>query len=290
MNGQRRTWAHENEIRAWHDTHYAHTSPETKRSAWQHFANLQDPYNTGNFMTGWVQMIGGDEYGNLLIEEINERPAPQRITATTPKTSYPYRRDRAWLMNQSQWVRTALKYDGTNICQYSYRDAGGNRFTTFKLRTRPFVPAHFRVMLDRSLRKYPGVAGLSLEPGEAMVYELYGRQNPMLIAYREEIELTALFRRNPDTGDIDPADPEGPASHAWNAPCRQQIRPNSGRTPGRNTRGGRRSTAPGCARPRSAGKRHSKGMRARCSTSASRRGEDQGRDLHPADKAQAAGD
>ena len=68
MNGQRRTWAHENEIRAWHDTHYAHTSPETKRSAWQHFANLQDPYNTGNFMTGWVQMIGGDEYGNLVIE------------------------------------------------------------------------------------------------------------------------------------------------------------------------------------------------------------------------------
>ena len=211
MNGQRRTWAHENEIKAWHDTHYAHTSPETKRSAWQRFANLQDPYNTGNFITGWVQMIGGDEYGNLLIEEINERPAPQRITATTPKTSYPYRRDRAWLMNQSQWVRTALKYDGTNICQYSYRDAGGNRFTTFKLRTRPFVPAHFRVMLDRSLGKYPGVAGLSLEPGEAMVYELYGRQNPMLIAYREEIELTALFRRNPDTGDIDPADPEDPA-------------------------------------------------------------------------------
>ena len=211
MDGQRRTWAHENEIRAWHDTHYAHTSPETKRSAWQRFANLQDPYNTGNFMTGWVQMIGGDEYGNLLIEEINERPSLQRITATTPKTSYPYRRDRAWLMNQSQWVRTALKYDGTNICQYSYQDADGNRFTTFKLRTRPFVPAHFRVMLDRSLRKYPGVAGISMEPGEAMVYELYGRQNPMLITYREEIELTALFRRNPDTGDIDPADPEDPA-------------------------------------------------------------------------------
>ena len=128
MNGQQRTWVHENEIRAWHDTHYAHTSPRRNARPWQHFANLQDPYNTGNFMTGWVQMIGGDEYGNLLIEEINERPAPQRITATTPKTSYPYRRDRAWLMNQSQWVRAALKYDGTNICQYSYRDADGNRF------------------------------------------------------------------------------------------------------------------------------------------------------------------
>ena len=156
MNGRQRTRVHENEIRAWHDTHYAHTSPETKRSAWQRFTNLQDPYNTGKFMTGWVQMIGGDEYGNLVIEEVNERPALQRISATTPKTSYPYRRDRAWLMNESQWVRTSLKYDGTNICQYSYQDADGNKFTTFKLRTRPFVPAQFRVMLDRTLRKYPG--------------------------------------------------------------------------------------------------------------------------------------
>ena len=224
-------------------------------------------------MTGWVQMIGGDEYGNLLIEEINERPAPQRITATTPKTSYPYRRDRAWLMNQSERVRTALKYDGTNICQYSYRDADGNRFTTFKLRTRPFVPAQFRVMLDRSLRKYPGVAGLSMEPGEAMVYELYGRQNPMLIAYREEIELTALFRRNPDTGDIDPADPEDPAFARLDCPLSSARPPPTvaGRQAGipEEAGGVQRRAA---ARPRSAGKRHSKGMRARCSTSASRTG------------------
>ena len=34
-------------------------------------------------------MIGGDEYGTLLIEEVNGRLALQRISATTPKTSYP---------------------------------------------------------------------------------------------------------------------------------------------------------------------------------------------------------
>ena len=203
--------ANDHDVKAWHDVHYAHTSPETKRSAWQRFENLQDPYNTENFVTGWVQMIGGDEYGNLIIEEVNERPAPQRITSTTPKTSYPYRRDRAWLLGDAVSIRSAIKLDGTNICQYSYENEGGDRFTTFKLRTRPFIPAHFRVILDQTLRMYPAAANLSIQKGEAMIYELHGQRNPMLIIYQHGIELTALCRRNPETLDIDPADETDPA-------------------------------------------------------------------------------
>ena len=190
--------------------HYAHTTPETKPGSWQKFSNLQDPYNTENFLTGWVQMIGGDEYGNLVISEVNESPAPQRIQAT-PKTSYPYRRDRAWLLNKAEWITSSLKYDGTNICQYSYEDGKGRRFTTFKLRTRPIVPPYFRVLLDRTLRRYPGVAALQLEQGEAMIYELYGKQNQLLILYGEEIELTATCRRNPLNGDMEPAERANPA-------------------------------------------------------------------------------
>ena len=208
----------EHEIRTWHDNHFRRTTPETKKNIWQHFVNLQDPYNPDNFVTGWVQMIGGEEYGNLILEEVNERPAPQRITATTPKTSYPYGRAGQWLLQSAQWVRAARKYDGTNICQYSYEDADGRRFTTFKLRTRPFLTAKFRVMLDRTLKRYPKAAALEMTPGEAMIYELYGRQNPMLIIYEENIELRAIFRRNPETGDIDPADPEDPAFSRLDCP------------------------------------------------------------------------
>ena len=198
------------DVTAWHDVHYAHTSPETKPGAWQKFTNLQDPYNTGNFLTGWVQMIGGDEYGNLVISEINETPASQRIRAT-PKTAYPYRRDRAWLLNEAEWITSSLKYDGTNVCQYSYEDGDGRRFTTFKLRTRPTVPPYFRILLDRTLQRYPKVAGLQLEQGEAMIYELYGKQNQLLILYGEEIELAATCRRDPLTGDMEPAERSNPA-------------------------------------------------------------------------------
>lgn len=218
--------AHEKDVRAWHDTHYAHTTPETRRSAWRPIVNHQDPYNTDNFVSGWIQMIGGDEYGTLLIEEVNERPAPQRIMGT-PKTAYPYHRDRSWLLHSAEWIRSAPKLDGTNICQYSYHDADGNRFTTFKLRTRPFVPANFRIMLDKTLRQYPGVARLQAEPGEAMIYELYGRQNPLLIIYPHDIDLIALCRRNPDSRDMEPADPENPAFTRLDCPLASSSGPSS---------------------------------------------------------------
>lgn len=202
--------ANQADVLAWHDNFYVHTTPETSRKAWRHFRNQQDPYNPDNFITGWVQMLGGDQYGTLIIEEINERPTPQRIAAT-PKAAYPYHRDRSWLLQNANWVRSATKYDGTNICQFTYLDADQRPFTTFKVRTKPHMPSHFRVMLDACLKRYPAARDYVPEPGEAMIYELYGRQNPQLIIYDDNIELRALCRRNPLTQDLEPADPEHPA-------------------------------------------------------------------------------
>ena len=195
------------QTRAWHRNHYAHSSPSARPAAWMRFDNRQDPYNTENLLSGWVHMTGGDNYGMLEIESVNERPAPQRIMAT-PKTRYPYRYDNLWLLDQAEYVRSATKYDGTNICQYSYQDADGMVHTTYKLRTRPFVLPFFRILLDRTLRNYPKVAHLRLGTGEAMIYELYGRQNHLLIEYDQDIDLMALCRRDPETGGLQPADPD----------------------------------------------------------------------------------
>ena len=201
--------ANKHDVMTWHNNHYANTDPIAYPGKWQHFINMHDPYNTDNFITGYIQRVGGDEYGNLYITEVNDKPALQRITCT-PKASYPYRRDRAWLLESAEWIRSALKYDGTNICQYSYANAEGERFTTYKLRTRPFVPAYFRILLDKTLKKYPVVASLQMEEGEAMIYELYGHQNPMLVVYPVDIELAAICRRNPLTNDMEPADLSNP--------------------------------------------------------------------------------
>ncbi len=198
------------DVRVWHDNHYRRTGPETRPGWWQRFEDAEDPYNPGNTLSGCVQRAGGDEYGSLSITHVNGRPAPQRIIAT-PKAAYPYRPDRAWLLNRADSIQSYVKYDGTNICQYAYQDADGNTFTSFKLRTRPFVPPRFQNLLNRCLTRYPAVARLQLRPGEAMLYELYGKHNPMLIEYDEEIELRALCRRNPETGDIETPNPAAPA-------------------------------------------------------------------------------
>ena len=171
-------------------------------------------------MSGWVQRLGGDDYGALSVSQVNDRPAPQRIMAT-PKASYPYRKDRAWLIEEALSIRAFLKYDGTNICQYSYQDAAGNRFTSFKLRTRPFIPPRFQDLLARALARYPKTASLMLQNGEAMIYELYSQNNPMLIEYDMDIELRSLCRRDDRTGDLEPADPEDPRFARLDCPLAQ---------------------------------------------------------------------
>ena len=148
----------------------------------------------------------------------------------TPKTRYPYRYDNLWLLDQAEYVRSATKYDGTNICQYSYQDAAGMVHTTYKLRTRPFVLPFFRILLDRTLRNYPKVAHLRLGTGEAMIYELYGRQNHLLIEYDQDIDLMALCRRDPETGDCNPQTPTTGISPGSTARLPPRGRPHPGPT------------------------------------------------------------
>ena len=260
--------ANDNDLKTWHDNHYRLTSPETAPRAWNAFEDLADPNNPGNRLSGWVQRAGGDEYGCLVIARVNGLPAPQRIMAT-PKTSYPYRRDRAWLMRRAQRVASFLKYDGTNICQYSYHDAHGGEFTSFKLRLRPFIPPRFQPLLERTLERYPGVRDLKLAQGEAMVYELYGRNNPMLIRYTEDIELRSLFRRNPEDDDIEPARADDPNFSRLDCPLAEEtalggLAEQSGGIPAPAGRA-QRKPGPGFARRR--GRPRSRETRERCSTS-----------------------
>ena len=208
--------------KTWHDIHYRHSTPESNPGWWEHFEAVEDPFNPGNTLTGHVQRSGGNEYGSLVITHVNGREAPQRCL-TTPKAAYPYHRDRSWLLNQADHIRSFVKYDGTNICQYAYHDADGENYVTFKLRTRPILARQFTAMLRRCLERYPAVANLVLQPGEAMIYELYGYQNPMLIRYGEDIELRSLCHRHPQTGDLEPAEADHEAFARLDCPLAEPV-------------------------------------------------------------------
>ena len=216
--------AHPKEIRDWHDAHYRRTSPETSPGTWVEFQDVPDPYNPGNTVTGYIQRHTGDEYGTLILTHVNGRPAPQRIAAT-PKASYPYHPDGRWLMQSAQSVRAYIKYDGTNVCQYSYQDADGNRHTTFKLRIRPFVSPRFQPLIAVVLSRYPAVRNLRMEQDEAMLYELYGRDNLHMFQYDVDISLISLCRRNPGNGDLEPPDPDDPNFARLDCPLAEPTSP-----------------------------------------------------------------
>ena len=185
----------------WHDVHYHRTTPQTNPGHWQHFTNVQDPYNPQNAVSGHIQRAGGDQYGSLLITHVNGHAAPQEVLAM-PKASYPYDKAGNWLLEGAAHLDAYVKYDGTNICQFCYQDAQGNPFTSFKVRPRPFVPPYFRSMLDLLLERYPELATTRCDPEMAYFYELFGARNPMLIRYVENLELRVLSCRMPLSNNL----------------------------------------------------------------------------------------
>ena len=179
--------------RTWHDNHYEHTTMETHPNRWRRFIET-DPFNPENRLEGCIQLQGGEEYGALDISEVNGQPAPQFIKVM-PKTTYPFFKDGSWVLNDLTDLQAYTKLDGTNICQFGYHDAGGREFTSFKVRIRPFMAPHFISLLELTFGLYPGVRDKKLRPGEAIMYELYGHENPMLIRYPNPIDLALLFAR-----------------------------------------------------------------------------------------------
>lgn len=180
--------------RTWHDLHYRHTEPTTHPRMWRPFIEI-DPFNPQNKVAGHIQFTGGDEYGALAISHVNDRPAPQFIRVT-PKASYPFHKDGSWVLHGAKEVSAFEKIDGTNVCQYGYQDAVGLPYTSFKLRTRPFMSPNFQNLLERALENYPALRAHQLNPGEAVAYELFGYENRMLIRYNTAIDLVLLFGRN----------------------------------------------------------------------------------------------
>jgi hypothetical protein len=167
-----------------------------------------DPFNPQNRVAGHIQFIGGDEYGALSISQVNDRPAPQFIKVT-PKAAYPFHKDGSWVLHGAREVSAFEKIDGTNICQYGYQDADGRPFTSFKLRTRPFLSPHFLNLLERALENQPTLRSHRLNPGEAVVYELFGYENRMLIRYDVAIDMVLLFGRDRFGELVAPHEPTG---------------------------------------------------------------------------------
>ena len=191
------TKASDHVIKTWNTEFYKDVElPESEsgNKTWERFDNIIDPWNPENCMSGFVRRKSGDMYGCLKIDKVNGRPAKQLIYGT-PKLSYPYTDDGRWLIDDVIDCHAYVKYDGTNVIAYSYLDADGKCFTSFKLRTRPFISPKFKKFWNILLSRYPTIKELKLEPNQAIAFEMFGNMNPMLIHYNFDLDLRVLYGR-----------------------------------------------------------------------------------------------
>ena len=161
-----------------------------------------DPYNKQNLVRGYINRRQGTHYGSLYITHVNERICTQ-VIPSAPKQHYPFDRDGNWEWPDYHHVEAYEKLDGTCIIAYTYQDADGNTFQSYKTRLRPFLGegtyGNFKSLWDEMLEKYPKMAGLHSDFSEMVfVYELYGKRNHHLIVYDESLDTRLLFVRLAD--------------------------------------------------------------------------------------------
>ena len=173
--------------------------------------NVEDPFNEGNRLTGWIHRTGKKKYGMLEIETVNGKDCPQTVWAT-PKMSYPMTIEGEFNnIPVFDKILCYTKYDGTNVLAFKYHDADGNDYITYKTRLSPIIPiSHkyndFYGMWNDMLERYPDIPALVEKNGCNMAFELYGLRNFVLIKYDVTLDCVLLYGVDPEEGTIIPTE------------------------------------------------------------------------------------
>lgn len=182
---------------------HAATALAVPESTLQAFCT-EDPFNTGNILEGCLCRQSDHRYGALWIHRVNGQDLPEpEVVYCTPKLRYPFGRtddgDRRYCWPEFSIAYSFEKLDGTNVCSYSYPDATGKRYVTFKTRLTPVLRAgyygDFLGMWNEILDRYPQLrCPHDVYYGKvSLSYELYGYRNPITIAYGVDLAVRLLF-------------------------------------------------------------------------------------------------
>lgn len=161
---------------------------------WKQFC-VPDQYNPGNTIAGFICRRSTRFYGALFLSHVNDQWAVQLVFCT-PKLHYPFDKHGRYCFPKARRILAYDKIDGTNILCYSYTDARGQRFWTFKSRLTPVLrdsmTVSFTTLLKETGRR-EALRALAKETGWNISCELWGAKNMHLIAYTKPIELSLLF-------------------------------------------------------------------------------------------------
>jgi len=169
------------------------------------FKEIEDVFNPGNRLSGYICLESTKYYGALWLTEINGMQCKEQLILSAPKMHYPYNRNEKFYFYNTLEVSPAYqKYDGTAIIAYAY-EFKGKVFRTFKTRmtaiAQSFEMYDFVGMWKEMIEKYPEVINLPSEE-LTIVFELYGIRNKHLIIYPIELNAVVLFGINRKTEQI----------------------------------------------------------------------------------------
>jgi len=162
-----------------------------------------DPYNKPNIVRGYIYK-SADNYGDLLITHVNDVEYNQHIH-TTPKFYYPgkvvsHYKYRPGKFPEHDELYIFNKLDGTNICMFSYRDADGEVYRSYKTRLVPFLKedgySNWIDLWGRCIEKYSFIKELEKVVDYNFAFEMYGSINIITILYEEQLACKLLYGIN----------------------------------------------------------------------------------------------
>lgn len=161
---------------------------------------VEDIFNPGNQLQGYIYTAADLKYGMLYIEKVNGKKCPQWIWAT-PKMHYPFDRNKVFRYPADiTSIEGYEKLDGTNVLAYCYIDKDLKRYVTYKSRKTPVIKdgtyGQYASMWKEMLIKYPKIPQMVLDTGDSLSFEMYGLRNKHLITYEISLDAKFLFGRD----------------------------------------------------------------------------------------------
>lgn len=176
------------------------------REVLRQFEDKQDPFNPDNYLSGYININQGDEYGRLLLTHINGMKCKEQTIYSTPKMHYPFNKRGSFYFKFLEKLSPVYdKLDGTNIISYRYIFRK-KEYVTYKTRLSPILQegrfGNFFLMWKEMLKKYPSIREYANNLDINFSYELYGILNKHLISYPVRLDTRLLFGLKRYNGEI----------------------------------------------------------------------------------------
>lgn len=162
----------------------------------------KDPFNEPNVVRGFINRRKGLMGGSLVITHVNGKEVEPQLIYGTPKLVYPYLNEsRQFLSIKASKFLLAEKWNGVNICSFSYKDSSDKYYLSHKTKGAPFVSdsehGKYLTLFTTALKDLQITCNLYSHlatPGiETLSSELCGRAEPHLVRYNFSLDVKPLF-------------------------------------------------------------------------------------------------